>query len=271
MNEPLISVIMPVYNAGQYIREAINSVIEQTYKKWELIIVNDGSTDNSEEVIFEISDPRIKYAKQTNKGVSAARNTGLSLRSGGIVCFLDADDRFTDNSLASRLEIIQQQGADFVDGRVSVYDESLERIIREYRPNFKGVPQSQLLELSSRCFFGATWLIKMPPESKYTFDETIKHGEDLDFFVQIGATGAYTYTSEIIMIYRTGVFSAMSNLKGLEEGYIQLYKKWKSQGLIFGRKSRMLKLKMSKIIFLSYLNAGKFYSALQSIRNFFIL
>lgn len=270
MDEPLISVIMPVYN-GKYVREAINSVINQTYKNWELIIVNDGSTDNSEQVILEIVDPRIKYTKQSNKGVSAARNTGLSLRSGWVVCFLDADDQLAPNSLASRLEIIQHQNVDFVDGVVSVFDEKLKKIIGEYRPNFRGTPQNQLLELSSRCFFGLTWLIRMRLESNYAFDETIRHGEDLDFFVQIGATGTYSYTEQTVMIYRTGIPSAMSNLKGLEVGYGQLFRKWKSQGLLLGSKSLMLKLKMTKIIFLSYLNAGNYYSALRSIANFFRL
>ncbi|GAB1445883.1 hypothetical protein MASR2M41_16150 [Flammeovirgaceae bacterium] len=267
MDEPLISVIMPVYN-GKYVREAINSVIHQTYKNWELIIVNDGSTDNSEEEILKIADPRIKYTKQSNKGVSAARNAGLSLRSGKIVCFLDADDQLTPNSLASRLEIIQHQNADFVDGVVSIYDEGSKKVIGEYRPNFKGIPQSQLLKLSSRCFFAATWLIRMYPESNYTFEETIRHGEDLDFLVQIGATGTYSYTEKTVMIYRTGVPSAMSDLRGLEEGYSQLFRKWKSQGLLLGSKSLMLKLKMSKIIFLSYLNTGNYYSALRSIAKF---
>lgn len=270
MDEPLISIIMPVYN-GVYVREAINSVILQTYKNWELIIVNDGSTDNSEQLILEIADSRIKYITQSNKGVSAARNAGLSFRSGEIVCFLDADDQFTPNSLASRLEIMRYQNADFVDGVISIFDEDSKKIIGEYRPNFMGIPQGQLLELSSRCFFGPTWLIRMAPEFNCTFDETISHGEDLDFFVQIGATGTYSYTEKTVMIYRTGVPSAMSNLRGLEVGYGQLFRKWKSQGLLLGRKSLMLKLKMSKIIFLSYLNAGNVFSALRSVGNFFRL
>ena len=74
---PLVTVIMPVFNAAQYVAEAINSIILQTYTNWELIIINDGSTDKSEEVIKRYSDDRIHYVYQENGGVSKARNKGL--------------------------------------------------------------------------------------------------------------------------------------------------------------------------------------------------
>lgn len=93
-NAPLISVVMPCYNNGTYVGQAIESVLKQTYDNWELIIVNDGSTDNSEEVInqYAQTERRLHYIKQENRGVSAARNRGAQAAKGEFICFLDADD-----------------------------------------------------------------------------------------------------------------------------------------------------------------------------------
>lgn len=87
-----LSVIMPVYNAGQYLAEAIESVINQTYTDFEFIIINDGSTDNSLEIIEEYSDVRIILIDQQNKGLAATLNVGLSVATGKYIARMDADD-----------------------------------------------------------------------------------------------------------------------------------------------------------------------------------
>src|SRR5574344_53709 len=89
---PLVSIIIPCYNDAEYVAEAIASVKSQTYNNWECIIVNDGSTDNSEEVILPLLDNRFKYLKQENKGVSAARNFAIKSSRGKYILPLDADD-----------------------------------------------------------------------------------------------------------------------------------------------------------------------------------
>src|SRR5690606_22331258 len=114
----LVTVIMPAYNAGKYISAAIDSLIKQSYPNWELIIVNNGSADHTNEVVFSYRDERIKYFQlQENEGVSSARNRGLREMNGDFFCFLDADDMFPSNSLKHRLEIFQQNNElTFVDG-----------------------------------------------------------------------------------------------------------------------------------------------------------
>jgi len=89
---PLISVIMPCYNRGNTISKSIESVLAQTFTNWELVIVDDGSTDNSQQVIRHFNDPRIVLYSQKNGGVCAARNAGLRFASGEMIAFLDADD-----------------------------------------------------------------------------------------------------------------------------------------------------------------------------------
>jgi teichuronic acid biosynthesis glycosyltransferase TuaG len=88
----LVSIIMPVFNAGQFIEQAVQSVLDQTYGNWELLIVNDGSTDDSLHVVQKFNDERIFIFHQANRGVSAARNAGLANMRGEFFCFLDADD-----------------------------------------------------------------------------------------------------------------------------------------------------------------------------------
>lgn len=89
---PLISVILPVYNAGEYIEESVKSVLAQTYGNFELIIINDGSKDNSEEIIRKIEDKRIRYYYQPNCGMAKTLNRGIDLANGALIARQDADD-----------------------------------------------------------------------------------------------------------------------------------------------------------------------------------
>ncbi|MBL4606208.1 MAG: glycosyltransferase family 2 protein, partial [Pseudomonadales bacterium] len=94
-NKPFVSVIMPVFNHAKYVGRTINSLLAQTYTNWELIVVNDGSTDNTEEVVLSFLDPRIQYMTQSNQGVkNLARtiNRGLAIAKGELVTMLPSDD-----------------------------------------------------------------------------------------------------------------------------------------------------------------------------------
>jgi glycosyltransferase involved in cell wall biosynthesis len=86
------TVIMPLYNKAPYVRKAVESVVGQTYRDWELVVVDDGSTDGSDAVVRSIADPRIRLVRQENAGVGAARNRGVAEGSAPYICFLDADD-----------------------------------------------------------------------------------------------------------------------------------------------------------------------------------
>lgn len=105
----LISVIMPCYNGGRYLKRAVSSVLEQRYKDAELIVVNDGSSDNSLEILEEINDPRLKVISQKNRGVCAARNQGLALASGEYIAFLDTDDTWHPDCLNRLYWALQEQ------------------------------------------------------------------------------------------------------------------------------------------------------------------
>ena len=107
---PVVSVITPTYNRAAYIGDAIESVLAQTYQDWELIIVNDGGTDETEAVIkpYRVGDPRIRYITQTNTGVSGARNRALREARGRYAAFLDDDDRWLPEKLARQVAYLEQ-------------------------------------------------------------------------------------------------------------------------------------------------------------------
>lgn len=111
LKKPKVSIIMPVYNRGRYLRQAIESVLSQTFQDFELILVDDGSTDNSRAIIKEYpeKDKRIRYAfHEKNRGVSAARNTALSMAQGEWIAIIDSDDAWHPERLEKLLEIIEE-------------------------------------------------------------------------------------------------------------------------------------------------------------------
>src|ERR1044071_2240111 len=105
--EGKVSVIIPAYNAEKYIKDTIDSVKAQTYPDWEIIVVNDGSTDGTPDLVNKEEDHRIKMISQSNGGVSSARNNGLKQAIGEYVVFLDADDLLTTGFLAARVNCLK--------------------------------------------------------------------------------------------------------------------------------------------------------------------
>ena len=96
---PLVSVIIPAYNAQKYIREALDSVLAQTYSSFEIIVVEDSSTDDTAKIIKSYIDPRVKFVHQEKKGQTAARDEGMRRASGKYLAFLDADDVYLPQKL----------------------------------------------------------------------------------------------------------------------------------------------------------------------------
>ncbi len=120
-----ITVIVPVYNVENYLEEAINSVISQTYKNLEILIIDDGSTDNSSQICdkYAKKDIRIKVFHQTNKGLSGARNTGLKNATGKYIMFLDSDDKFEPQACETMYKFIERTKADYAIGNYINIDE----------------------------------------------------------------------------------------------------------------------------------------------------
>lgn len=265
-NYPLVSVIMPVYNGARYLEDSIRSVINQTYGHWELIIIDDGSTDNTEQIVRRNKDPRIRFFSQTNKGVSSARNYGMDKMTGDYFCFLDADDVLPRKSLEARLnKFFENEKIDFVDGTVQVFDEPLKHRIRTYRPAFSGNPLPLLLKLSEKCFFGPSWMIRRR-QHNYRMDESLSHGEDLFFYLTLCRyDGYYSFVADEILHYRRHDDSAMQNISGLYRGYKTIYQHllpWPD----FSIGTRIIFFcRMKKFIFLSFFHRRQYKEAIKAL------
>jgi glycosyltransferase involved in cell wall biosynthesis len=105
---PFFSIIVPTYNRAHFLPKAIESVLSQTFEDWELVIVDDGSTDTTREVVLAYQDPRIVYIYQENQERSAARNHGISKAKGEYICFLDSDDYYLPEKLANYKRAIEE-------------------------------------------------------------------------------------------------------------------------------------------------------------------
>ncbi len=229
ITSPLVSIIMPAYNAENYISEAIESVLTQEHANFELLVINDGSTDSTMKIIQSFDDPRIIKFEQKNKGVSAARNIGLDNMLGKYFCFLDADDLMAEKSISSRVKKFKNSiHATFVDGHVEIRDIDLINLIQIWRPDYFGEPLPDLLGLTGNSFFGQTWMLSSYEFKEIRFDTTLSHCEDLMFYIECSRkTGYYEFVNEVILIHREHPTSASSNLLGIANGYFFILQKIK--------------------------------------------
>ena len=201
---PKVSVIIPAYNQAKYLRDAIDSVLNQTFQDFEIIIVDDGSIDETHDVVFSYNHTRITYIHQKNEGSSSARNTGIIASNGNYLAFLDADDLLLPNKIENQIVafdnnpslILVLSGWDFVDENGS--------IISRIRPWEK----NPNLDLES-------WLIGIPFvihgalfrrdcfETNGMFDATLTDSEDWDLFIRIASSrNLMAWTKQILCSYR---------------------------------------------------------------------
>ena len=123
--QPLVSVIMPAYNAERYIAESIQSVLDQSYGNWELVVVDDGSTDKTAETVqrFAAGDSRVNCIFQQNSGQGKARNAGIENSSGSLIAFLDADDLWLREKLERQVQFLIDTKVDVVYSDVIIFYE----------------------------------------------------------------------------------------------------------------------------------------------------
>lgn len=125
MRTPLVSIIIPAYNAAPYIEQTIRSVLDQSFTDFEVIVVDDGSTDSTATIVSSIADPRINLVRRSNGGVSNARNTGIGLARGSIIGFLDADDAFEPMNVEEKVNALASPEVDWVFSDLLICNDSL--------------------------------------------------------------------------------------------------------------------------------------------------
>ena len=159
-NNPLISVVVPIYNTSKYLPRCLNSIINQTYKNLEIICINDGSTDNSLSILqnYAQKDSRIKITTQKNAGLSAARNTGITKSTGKYITFVDSDDEISHNMLEKLLVSLQKNDADisvcsfkeiYPDGKITHFNKVSSAQTYTTEQSLKAMLQEQGFMLSA--------------------------------------------------------------------------------------------------------------------------
>lgn len=155
--KPLISVIVPIYNVAPYLRECLNSVINQTYRNLQIILVNDGSTDESENIAREyLSDSRVELIVTANGGLSRARNVGLDRARGEYIYFIDSDDYIDLGFVEEMLEIVQKFNVDLVCNEQIIYFGEYSRGPKEKKEPTALIPDSHNIAIGGsvwRCLF----------------------------------------------------------------------------------------------------------------------
>lgn len=186
---PKVSVIMPTYNCGEYLREAISSVLTQSYDDLELIVVDGGSRDSTDSVAQSFgSDPRFIYVKKPGYGISAARNHGIKIARGEIVAFLDGDDLFLKDKLLKQIRFFERHGRKGICYTDKIYFNSAtgKEMPCTYYP-FSG---DIFYYLKRNNFIHPTTVMAKRDEfSKDLFDESLPSHEDWELFLRLSARG----------------------------------------------------------------------------------
>ena len=197
----MISVIIPTYNRAATILESVNSVLTQTYSDIELIIIDDGSTDNTEEIIKSIPDKRIVYLKQTQQGACIARNHGIDVAKGQYIAFNDSDDIWVSDKLEKQLECLKSSHADVV---YCGMERHVGNKVHYFPADQKKGEKLTLEKLLSRNKVSTqTILMKREITDAIRFDSTYMRFQDWDFVLRILERGyKVEYLHEPLVVAR---------------------------------------------------------------------
>ena len=281
--DSLISIVIPIYNAEKYLEECLNSIKNQTYKNFEVIMVNDGSKDDSETICMNFlrSDSRFRYLKKENGGVSSARNVGLDNVEGDYITFIDADDWVDENYLDLLITTVKKNHSDIVVSsykqfnNIDVFYLRAYTIQEKYLLNFEKMNRDDFLTIFPKlmsinvCFNNAVAkLFRKELVKNLRFDTSIKYGEDLDFYFRLYLNvDSISYVDEPTYVYRMHGDSTTSNFnqEHAEQEltiFKQMYEKIQEIGLpsihYFNKLKKLLELRMdfleNKVLLNEYLD-----------------
>ena len=188
--EPLVSVVIPVFNGERFLREAVESVLAQKYSPLEIIMVDDGSTDGTADVARSLPET-VRYLHQTNQGPAAARNRGIERAQGSLIAFADADDLWPEDKLALQLPyLMRDPAAEIVMGRIQ------QVLLSE-------TGAENFAEPAFSVNLGSAIIRKSVFERVGLFDETMRYSEDVDWFMRAREGGAAIVTIDAVtLLYR---------------------------------------------------------------------
>ena len=222
MENELVSIIMPTYNCAKFIGKTIESVLNQTYSNWELIIVDDCSKDNTEEVVKAFNDSRIKYNKlENNSGAAIARTEAMKIASGTYMAFLDSDDLWKKDKLEKQLKFMKENNYNFTCTAYEQINEAGEKLNKIIKTKTRADYNRILLD----CPVGnSTVMYNVEKLGKFEVPNIRKRNDDC-LWLQILKKEKYIYgMTEVLMEYRIRSNSISSNKFSLIKYHWQLYR-----------------------------------------------
>lgn len=210
-----ISVVIPLYNKAFSIEKTIQFVLQQTFLDFEIIIINDGSTDNSAEIVENIIDDRIQLFHQENKGAASARNLGVEKSKGELIAFLDGDDSWENNHLEELHKLYQ----DFPDcglycSRYQIKLAESKKIFPKFinvSENFRGIlPDYFQSSMINRISLTSAIAIPKLIFEKYKFNPLVSSGQDLELFTQIAIKYPVGITNKTTVLYDFSIGNQLS-------------------------------------------------------------
>ncbi len=229
-----VSIIIPAYNAGRFIAETMDSVINQTYKDWELIIINDGSTDNTLNIIeaYSKKEARISFVTKNNSGVSDTRNKGIDKAKGEFIAFLDADDVWLPENLQKKIEYLKKHpDVDFVFSNMLQADKNLQNQIPAPLGKDKTIFEDLLLWNGEVIPGPCSNLVvrKKCLDSGIRFDPALTTIADQNFTVQLAAKHKGKLIKEFLWVYRVLPGSMSKSLAVMEKDSLTTYNIYKQK------------------------------------------
>lgn len=224
----MISIIIPTYNSAKFIVHALQSIFSQTYQDFEIIVIDDGSTDATKAVLEPYLD-RLYYVYQENAGESSARNHGLSLAKGEYIAFLDADDLYKPNKLERQLSVfLKDSSIDVVYNDVEVVDENLQFISILKSEEVYETEQDFLCMLLVRQIVPGPASIMLKREcidSGIRYPEQYKNAEDYQFIIELAMHHRFKYLEEALYVYRRHSKNLTNNHEKQLKTEIEIIKK----------------------------------------------
>ena len=230
MKNPLVSVIIPTYNRALTLQATIQSVLRQTYKEFEIIVIDDGSMDDTEQIINNFNDKKIIYIRQDHKGASFARNKGIGNAKGEYIAFLDSDDIWLSTKIEKQLAVFKNSkfNPGVVYCGIGYIDESSEEIREEKLSAYKGNIFLYLLGARRNVVLGAgsTVLVKRECFKECgLLDENLPYRIDLELLIRISRKFTFDYVSQPLAKIRIHNKRMSSNIDSIIKGREILFEK----------------------------------------------
>lgn len=236
---PLVSAVIPVYNGERFVRASIASVLGQSWARIECVVVDDGSTDSTPDVVRAIGDDRVRYVRQPNGGVSRARNRGMAEAKGDFVAFLDADDVWLPQKVERQLSLFEgRPEVGLVLSGYHIVDESL-------RPRITVLSDRRQLDLRRLLMLEAsgiglsfTGMARAAAAREAGFDPSYSTGADLEFALRMRRDHAIDTVVEPLALYRTHVGQMHLDLDAFERDTTRIFETWFAPGMPFAAHRR---------------------------------